>query len=277
MVEAMNRLVDDVLWVGVLMLGVLVVLFLVVPLCVTGLMAFDSRTYLGPLPPPSFSTQWFARFFSQQYFIEGLKTSLKVSGLAVLIAVSIGVAAAVYLHERHTRRATLLASFFVAPLIVPPVVLGFALLVFLATIGIFDGFVRLVCGHVILITPYAIRATLASLAGLDPHLPEAAMSLGATERQAFWRVTFPLSRTGIIAGAIFGLAVSLDDVAVSMFLTDPETYTLPVALISNMRASFDLTIAAASLLIVGANIALMLALDRCVGINRILGQGLRGG
>ena len=140
-------------------------------------------------------------------------------------------------------------------------VLGFALLVFLATIGLFDGFVRLVCGHVILITPYAIRATLASLAGLDPHLPEAAMSLGATERQAFWRVTFPLSRTGIIAGAIFGLAVSLDDVAVSMFLTDPETYTLPVALISNMRASFDLTIAAASLLIVGANIALMLALS----------------
>jgi putative spermidine/putrescine transport system permease protein len=157
------------------------------------------------------------------------------------------------------------------------VVIGFALLVFLAYAGIFDGFARLVCGHVILTLPYAIRATLASLAGLDPGLREAAMSLGATERQAFWRITFPLARTGIVAGSIFGFAVSLDDVAVSMFLTDSTTYTLPVALVSNMRASFDLTIAAASILIITVNVVLVVVLDRVVGINRILGQGLRSG
>jgi len=270
-----KRITDDVLWLLMVAMAGLVILFLVVPLCVTALMAFDSRSYLGPLPPPSFSTKWFVRLFSEQFFIEGLKTSLIVSASAVVVATLIGVSAAVFLHRRSTTEATLLASFFVSPLVVPPVVVGFALLIFLAQVGIFDGLVRLICGHVILTVPYSIRATTASLSGLDPELREAAMSLGATEKQAFWRVTFPLARTGVVAGAIFGLAVSLDDVAVSMFLTDATTYTLPVALVSNMRASFDLTIAAASIVIITVNIALIVALDRFVGVNRVLGQGLR--
>ena len=76
------------------------------------------------------------------------------------------------------------------------------------------------------------------------------MSLGANERQAFWDVTFPLARTGIVAGAIFAFAFSMDDVVISLFLSDPTTYTLPVALISMMRANFDLTIAAAAVMLI---------------------------
>jgi putative spermidine/putrescine transport system permease protein len=273
----LKRFIDDVLWVVLLVLAGLVLLFLLVPLFVTALMAFDSRSYLGPLPPPSFSTKWFVRLLSEQYFMDGLRNSLIVSTLAVAFSTLIGISAAVFLYRGNMGGATLLASFFISPLIVPPVVIGFALLVFLSYIGVLDGLARLVCGHVILTLPYAIRATLASLVGLDPGLREAALSLGATERQAFWRVTFPLARTGIVAGAIFGFAVSLDDVAVSMFLTDSTTHTLPVALVSNMRASFDLTIAAASILIIAVNIVLIVVLDRLVGINRILGRGLRSG
>ena len=82
---------------------------------------------------------------------------------------------------------------------------------------------------------------MAGLAGIDRSLTEAALILGATERRAFWDVTFPLARTGIVSGAIFAFAVSMDDVAVSIMLTDATTYTLPIALISSMRANFDLT------------------------------------
>ena len=66
----------------------------------------------------------------------------------------------------------------------------------------------------------------------------------------------------------------MDDVAVSMFLTDPTTYTLPVALVSNMRAKFDLTIAAAALMLMGLTVVLILVLDRVVGFNKLIGQGL---
>jgi putative spermidine/putrescine transport system permease protein len=157
---------------------------------------------------------------------------------------------------------------------VPPVVTGFALLLFLAEMGLVNGFARLLAGHIIITVPYTIRATLAGLAGIDRSLTEAALVLGATERRAFWDVTFPLARTGIVSGAIFALAVSLDDVAVSIMLTDAHTYTLPVALISSMRANFDLSIAAASVLLMLVTLALILALEKFVGLNRFIGQGV---
>jgi putative spermidine/putrescine transport system permease protein len=165
-------------------------------------------------------------------------------------------------------------ALFLSPLVVPPVVIGFSLLLTLSRAGIIDGFARLLCGHVIITVPYTIRATLASLVGRDPRLTEAALVLGATERQAFWNVTVPLIRTGIVTGAIFAFAVSLDDVAVSTFLTDPTTYTLPVALVSAMRASFDLTIAAAAVMLMAVTALLIFVLDRAVGFNRLIGQGM---
>lgn len=94
------------------------------------------------------------------------------------------------------------------------------------------------------------------------------------EPAAFWEITFPLARTGIIAGTIFAFAFSMDDVAVSLFLTDPKNYTLPVALISSMRANFDLTIAAAALFLVAFTVVLILVLDRLVGLDRMIGQGI---
>ena len=144
----------------------------------------------------------------------------------------------------------------------------------LSRAGVIDGFTRLLCGHVIITLPYTIRATLASLVGRDPTLTDAALVLGANERQAFWSVTLPLIRTGIITGAIFAFAVSMDDVAVSIMLTDATTYTLPVALISSMRANFDLSIAAASVMLMLVTLALILILERSVGLNRVVGQGV---
>ncbi len=252
----------------------LALLFLMAPLLVTALMAFDSRGYLGPMPPPDLSLRWFVRLFSQETLGAGLRTSLALAVLAASISTGLGSTAAIALDRIRYPGQVLLTSLFLSPLVVPPVVIGFALLLALSGAGVQNGFVRLLFGHVIITLPYTIRATLGSLAGRDRSLTEAALVLGATERQAFWTVTLPLVRTGIITGAIFAFAVSLDDVAVSMFLTDPTTTTLPVALVSAMRASFDLTIAAAAVLLIVSTGLLILLLDRTVGFDRLIGQGL---
>jgi putative spermidine/putrescine transport system permease protein len=248
--------------------------FLIVPLLVAGLLAFDARDYLGPLPPPGLSLHWFEKLFSQDYVVAGLSTSLQIAVLATLVNVVIGTAAAVGLERGEFRGKGVIMAAFLSPLIVPAVVTGFALLLFLSKIGVISGFPRLLAGHIIITLPYALRATLASLIGRDKRLTEAALILGATERQAFWSVTLPLIRTGIVTGAIFTFAISMDDVAVSLFLTDPTTYTLPVALVSNMRASFDLTIAAAAVLLVGITAILIIILERLVGFDRLIGQGI---
>ena len=248
--------------------------FLIVPLLVAGLLAFDARDYLGPLPPPGLSLHWFEKLFSQDYVVDGLTTSLEIAVLATLINVVIGTAAAVGLDRGEFRGKGVIMGAFLSPLIVPAVVTGFALLLFLSKIGVVSGFPRLLAGHVIITLPYALRATLASLVGRDKRLTEAALILGATEKQAFWSVTLPLIRTGIVTGAVFTFPISMDDVAVSLFLTDPTTYTLPVALVSNMRASFDLTIAAAAVLLVGITAILIIILARLVGFDRLIGQGM---
>jgi len=270
----MGRELDNVFWLlGMLMIAV-IVCFLLTPIVVTAVMAFDARAYLGPLPPPALSLRWFEKFFSDDYFLRGLGTSIQLAILSVSLSLSVGVATAVALDRGGLRGKEALISLFLSPLIVPPVVTGFALLLFLSQMGLINGFARLLCGHIIITVPYTIRATLAGLSGIDKSLTEAALILGATERNAFWDITFPLARTGIVCGGIFAFAISMDDVAVSIMLTDANTYTLPVALISSMRANFDLSIAAASVMLMLVTLALILILERLVGLNRIIGQGV---
>jgi putative spermidine/putrescine transport system permease protein len=269
-----GRLVDDVLrLVGLVAIGT-IICFLLAPIVVTAIMAFDSRAYLGPLPPPSLSLRWFSQFFSDDYFLRGLGTSAQLAVLSVTISACVGIATAFAVERMRFAGKEALVSLFLSPLVVPPVVTGFALLLFLSHLGVIDGFTRLLCGHIIITAPYTIRATLTGLAGIDRSLTEAALILGATERKAFWDVTFPLARTSIVSGAIFAFAVSMDDVAVSIMLTDAKTYTLPVALISSMRANFDLSIAAASVMLMTLTAILILILEKSVGLNRVIGQGV---
>jgi putative spermidine/putrescine transport system permease protein len=263
--------IASVLAYGVIGLGLA---FLAIPLAMTCLMAFDARSYLGPLPPPALSLHWFERLVSQAEILTSLRTSIILGLLTTFLSVSIGTAAAVGLVRRNFPGKAALTSAFLSPLVVPPVVIGFGLLLFLSKAGITNGFARMLLGHVIVTVPYCIRTSLASLLGSDKRLTEAAMILGATERQAFWTITIPLMRTGIITGAIFAFAISMDDVSISLFLSDPSSTTLPVTLVSNMRAAFDLTIAAAAVILMAATVMLIVVLDRLVGFDNVVGQGL---
>lgn len=268
------RLTDDFAAIAVGLVIAVGVVFLIVPVVIAVAMSFDTRDYLGQFPPPGVSLKWYVRFFSEPYYVRGLATSLVLATLCAVISTAIGLAAAVGIDRMPRAWRNWLTSLFLAPLIVPGVVVGFALLLFYSRVGVDNAFLRLLGAHVLITFPYAIRSVLATLAGIRPSLTEAALSLGATERRAFWSVTFPLVRAGVAAGAVFAFAFSLDDVAVSLFLSDPTAYTLPVALVSMMYANFDLTIAAAAVLFVVATAALMFVLDWVVGLDAVVGTGL---
>jgi putative spermidine/putrescine transport system permease protein len=268
-----QRVADDVARIIIAATIIASVLFLLMPLAVTLSMSFDARDYLGAFPPSKLSLRWYEKFFSDPYLLKGLKTSVQLATLTALVATSLGLSAAVALDRLPRRAAELAISLFLSPLIVPGVVIGFALLLFYARAGIQNTFLRLLGGHVLITFPYAIRTVLAALGGIRPSLVEVAQSLGASPTKAFWTVTFPLARTGIAAGVIFAFVFSLDDVAVSIFLSDPDRYTLPVALLSMLHANFDLTIAAVAVLIMVASIALMLLLDWVAGLDRVVGSG----
>lgn len=265
-----KRRVDDLSKLGLYALFALTFLFLLLPVLVSLAMAFDARTYLGTFPPSDVSLQWFEEFFASDYLLDGLWTSLLLAATTSGIAMAVGGLAAFGLDKARFRGREVLVAFFLSPLLVPGVILGFGLLLLFSWLDFLDGFPRLLAGHVLITVPFCLRTTLASLVGIRKSLTEAAMSLGATEWQALREITFPLARTGVLAGGIFAFAVSMDDVAVALFLADPEVYTLPIALVGLMRANFDLTIAAASTILLVFSALSTWLLTRCVD----LGQGV---
>lgn len=270
----MKRSIDN-LFLGLFCLTIAAtVLFLLAPVLVSIAMAFDARTYLGPFPPAELSLQWFHKFFANDYLLKGLRTSLILATVTSLMSMVLGTLAAFGLEGASFRGRELLMVFFLSPLLIPGVILGFGLLLFFSLFDVLEGLPRLIAGHLLITFPFCLRTTLASLVGIRRSLTEAAMSLGANERQAFWDITFPLARTGIVAGGIFAFAISMDDVVVSLFLADPHTYTLPIALVSIMKSNFDLTIAAASLFLLSLTGLIIWLLAHAVGLGRILGQGV---
>ena len=156
---------------------------------------------------------------------------------------------------------------FLSPLIVPAVVVGFALLSFFSAIDGRQPIGNLIVAHVLVTIPFTIRASWSSMAGMDISLEEAAYSLGANPWSAFWRVTLPLIRPGIVAGAILAFTYSFNDVAVSIFLVGPGISTLPVEMMSQISYSSDPTPAAVSSIMIFVTLAFFLLADRTVGLG----------
>lgn len=271
-----KRNVDAVLAVFVTTVIVVTTVFLIVPVIVTVFMAFDARNYMAPFPPPALSVKWFSKLVNDASLWSGFVTSLLLAAATTVSATVIGALAAMAMSEMTTQWRDFFSSAFLSPLALPGVIIGFALLMFFSVFNVLPPFPRLLIGHVLITTPYTIRMTLIALMNINRSLREAALSLGANERQAFFTVTLPLAKSGIAAGAIFAFAFSMDDVAISLFLSDFKTYTFPVALLGLMRANFDLTIAAAAVVLMGLTIVLLVVLDRVLGLERAMGHSISG-
>jgi len=250
--------------------------FLVLPIIVSIILSFDNREFIGTFPPPKFSLRWYRAFVDNPSYLDGLVVSLRLALLTAVISTAAGAGAAIALADAQWRGRDLVEMLFLSPKFVPTVVIGF-LLGFATAIHVFDAFTRLVMGHVVITIPFTVRATLASLVGIPRSLSEAAVSLGATPWRAFLDVTLPLARTGIIAGALMAFVLSFDEVAVSIFLTDAYTQTLPIALVAEMRANLNLTVAAISTVFAAMAVVIVFFLDRAVGLDNVIGRGMYRG
>ena len=128
----------------------------------------------------------------------------------------------------------------------PTIVLGAAILQYASALGFARSFWALFVGHVVLVTPYVMRTTLASLAGSERALEEAAQDLGANRIETFFLITLPQIKPGVIAGALFAFINSWINVEVSIFNSTSQLVTLPVKLFNYIQFNIDPTLAAVS-------------------------------
>ncbi len=272
-----GTLVDHGAGIAFRLLLAVTVVFLMLPIVVSVFLSFDNRSFLGTFPPTAFSLRWYRSFLENPSYLDGLINSLKLAAISTLVSTAAGACAAYSLAEARFRGRDMLETLFLSPKFVPTVVVGFSILGFASSIEVFDPFTRLIMGHVVVTIPFTVRATLASLVGIRRSLVEAAISLGAPPWRAFLDVTLPLARTGIVAGALMAFVLSFDEVAVSLFLSDAFTQTLPIVLVSEMRANLNLTVAAVATVFAALTVLIVFFLDRTVGLDRVIGQGLYRG
>jgi len=244
--------------------------FMLGPLIVTFAISFNGGAVTA-FPPHDLSLRWYEAALRNPNFLPAVRNSVLLGVGAAAFGCALGTLAALGLQRWSGRGKVALATAMLSPLVVPGVVIGIALLASFVSVGVVNSWTRLLMAHTLICFPYSARTVFASLARIDPSLNEAAATLGASGRRAFWNVTFPLIRPGLAAGAIFGFVISLDNVPVSIFLVNAQTTTLPVAIISYLEYNFDPSVAALSAMLIVAAVGLALVVERVFGLRRAMG------
>ena len=247
----------------------LVVAFMLAPLVVVCLVAFTPSDTLQ-VPWGAYSLRWFRAVFEHSDLVQSFWNSLGVAVLAATGSVLLAAPAALAIarHDFPGRQA--LNGLLMSPLIVPHLVLGVALLRLFALLDVRGSALWLTLAHGVIVTPYALRLMVAALTGMDRSIEQAALSLGASRWTAFRRITLPLMMPGITGGWMLAFINSFDEVTMSIFITSPQTVTLPVRMYMLATESIDPMMAAVSALIVALTAVVMIVLDRLYGLDRVL-------
>jgi putative spermidine/putrescine transport system permease protein len=243
--------------------------FLIAPIVIVVLAALNAGDYLA-FPPQGLSLRWFVRAAQTEPFLRSFVFSLKLALWVTVASTVLGTAAALYV-VRHARRfRDLLRLAILAPLQLPAILTGIALLIFFLSTGMGTrGMRALFIGHTIVSLPYVFLTVSAVLAGFDRSLEEAARSLGAGPFTTFRRITLPLIKGPVIAGALFAFITSFDQFPVSLLLVSVGNTTLPIQLFDYLRFSFDPAAAAVSTVSVLMSVAIVLVVDRLVGLQAV--------
>jgi putative spermidine/putrescine transport system permease protein len=245
----------------------LVFAYLLAPIVVVVGASFNAGAFLT-FPPHGLSLRWFAKFLSNPVFIDAIAKSVWLAALATVLSAVIGTMAALYYvnyaraHKEAVRIAILL------PLMLPEILTAMALLFFFYALGVGTRFgIGLVVGHVLVTLPFVFLNVAAALHGFDPNWDLAARSLGAGRWTAFFRITLPLAKLGLINGCLFAFVISFDTFGISLLLKSIGTPTLPIELFDYLRFNFTPEAAAVSTISIALTVIVIVIADRLVGLK----------
>lgn len=243
---------------------VVVYAYVLSPIVVVIVEAFNDGE-LMQFPPEAWSLRWFYAFFEHQDFLASFRISLILGLAAAVISTSAGTLAAYGLVRYRARHQAALETVLLAPLYFPRVLIGLSLLLGLSLLHLTGTFIGMLMAHVLITLPYVVRTVSVSLHGVDPAVEEAARCLGATPLQSFLRVTLPLVRSGLVAGAIFAFIISFSDIYLALFISGPQTVTLPLRMFHFMEWEQSPIVASVSVVQMVLILLLLVVAEKAVG------------
>lgn len=245
-----------ILWIFV----AIVLLYLVFPVFVVIPVSFSSAKYLQ-FPPPGWSLQWYENYFERPGWVPATFVSIRVAIITTILATTLGTAASLALVRGRFPGRNAINSFMVSPLVVPGIIVAIGVYFFYAQARLVGNPLGLALAHTALALPFVVTNVSATLHGFDERLEYAAMNLGANRWQTFRRVTLPIIRPGVFAGALFAFIVSFDELIVALFVSGTGAVTLPRKMWDSLRQEIDPTIAAVSTTLITLSIVILLAAE----------------
>lgn len=246
----------------------LMTLLLLGPLVVVVGVSFSESQFIS-FPPQGFTLRWYREVLQDDRYLVSFMQSLKLALLVTVASSLFGGAAAIALHRRALPFSGALATLFLSPLILPTIIFAVGMLMFWSATFGGVGFITLAIAHTVICLPYIVRTTLAVLQEADPHLEEAARTMGAGRLQRLWLVVLPQCLPGLAAGMFFAFNISFDEAVLSLFLRQPDLTTLPVRVYGQLEFSPDPSVAAVSAMMIGLTVTLLVAVDRILGLKKL--------
>jgi spermidine/putrescine transport system permease protein len=222
------------------------------------ILAFNPQQF-GTFPMEGISFKWFVRLSQNSTILEAFQNSLVLGSLTAIFSTAIGVPAAMAFIRYEFKGKDFLNTMLIAPIMIPEVVLGVALLLFIRWLQQPKSFAMLLIGHVVLTLPYVLLIVQARLVGIKREYEEAALSLGASPFQTFREITFPLLAPAIFAGMLFAFTISFDDVTATLFWATAKNQTVPVKIFSMLKTSISPEINAPGAVMIVLTISIPLA------------------
>lgn len=183
-----------------------------------------------------FSTKWYAALLRDEQLLEAAWVTVRVGFISATAATVLGTLAAIALvRGGRFRGRTLFSGMVYAPLVMPEVIMGLALLLLFVALGFARGFWTVMLAHTTFTLSYVAVVVHSRLVTFDRSLEEAAQDLGCTPGQAFLTVTLPNIFPAVLAGWMLAFTLSLDDLVIASFTSGPGATTLPMRIYSQVR------------------------------------------
>jgi putative spermidine/putrescine transport system permease protein len=226
----------------------LIVVFLFFPILIVVPISFSNGRFLS-FPPEELGLRWYRAYFTDPVWMTATFRSLRVALGASLLATCVGTLSVVGLGRRRTKASGALTAFFVAPAIVPNIIVALGVFIFAIRLGVSDNELTLICAHAAIGLPFVVLMVGAAYRQIDPTLERAARIMGAGPIRAFFAATLPPLMPAILAAGIFAFFVSFDELIISLFLMS-SAETLPMRIWNDLRFEINPTIAAISVFFV---------------------------
>ncbi|MPV85420.1 ABC transporter permease [Ostreibacterium oceani] len=245
----------------------IVFFFLIAPIIVIIPLAFNAEPYFTftekmlAFNPEGYSLRWYKDLLGSDEWMSSIRNSFFIATVSAFVATTLGTIAALGLHRKQMPYKATIMAVLISPMIVPLIISAAALFSFYSRIDLANTFTGVILSHVVLGTPFVVITVTASLSGFDERLIQAAQSLGANQKETFFRVILPLLLPGVISGALFAFITSLDEVVLVLFLAGPEQTPMTVRMFSGLREEISPTILALASILVLISICLLTTLE----------------